>query len=47
MKSSDKSKKSDRRNFLRNGLALGTTALLGLPAQAGALHLRHMVPGRR
>jgi hypothetical protein len=29
MKFSKKSKKSDRREFLRNGLALGTTALVG------------------
>ena len=35
MKSSRKSKKSDRRDFLRNGLALGTTVLVGSGCAGG------------
>ena len=35
MKSSKKSKKSDRRDFLRNGLALGTTVLVGSGCAGG------------
>jgi hypothetical protein len=47
MKSSRKSKKSDRREFLRNGLALGTTALVGSGCAGGVQHLKLKSPEKK